>query len=120
MLVIVIENAPPRLRGFLSRLLLEVRAGVFLGDYSARVRERLWESICQEIEAGNAVLAWNAPTEAGFDFMTCGSNRRIPVELDGLKLCSFLPLQDQHLGGEQGPPGGTGLVGSLTTLESQE
>ena len=45
MLVIVLENAPPRLKGYLSRLLLELRAGVFIGTYSTRVRERLWETI---------------------------------------------------------------------------
>jgi len=42
MLVIVLENAPPRLRGYLTRLFLEVRAGVYVGDYSQRVRERTW------------------------------------------------------------------------------
>ncbi len=91
MLVIVLENAPPRLHGYLSRLLLELRAGVYVGNYSARVRERLWETIQREIKPGNAVLAWAAPNDAGFDFETCGENRRVPVELDGLKLCSFLP-----------------------------
>lgn len=91
MLVIVLENAPPRLKGYLSRLLLEVRAGVFVGDYSTRVRERLWETIQKEVTPGNAVIAWNAPNDAGFDFDTCGENRRVPVVLDGLKLCAFLP-----------------------------
>jgi CRISPR-associated protein Cas2 len=90
MLVIVLENAPLRLHGYLSRLLLELRAGVYVGNYSARVRERLWETIQREIGPGNAVLAWAAPNDAGFDFETCGVNRRVPVELDGLKLCSFL------------------------------
>jgi len=36
-------------------------------------------------------LAWTAPTEAGFDLVTCGTNRRVPVQLDGVKLVSFLP-----------------------------
>ena len=89
MLVIVTENVPPRLRGYLSRLLLELRAGVYIGDYSARVRERLWRVVQKEIGEGNAVLAWAAPNDAGFDFETCGANRRIPTLLDGLKLCSF-------------------------------
>jgi CRISPR-associated protein Cas2 len=96
MLVIVLENAPPRLKGYLSRLLLELRAGVFVGTYSARVRERLWETIQQEIGPGNAVLAWAVPNDAGFDFDTCGENRRIPVILDGLKLCAFRPEEDSN------------------------
>ncbi len=94
MLVIVLENAPPRLRGYLSRLLLELRAGVFVGTYSIRVRERLWETIQKEIGPGNAVLAWAASNDAGFDFNTCGENRRIPVIIDGLKLCAFRPEDD--------------------------
>lgn len=94
MLVIVLENAPPRLRGYLSRLLLEVRAGVFVGNYSSRVRERLWETVQREVSPGNAVMAWAAPNDAGFDFDTCGQNRRTPVILDGLKLCAFRPPQE--------------------------
>lgn len=91
MLVIVVENAPPRLRGRLAVWLLEIRAGVYVGDYSRRVRENIWSQVEQGIGDGNAVMAWRAATEAGFDFVTCGLNRRIPVELDGAKLVSFLP-----------------------------
>ena len=42
MLVIVVENVPPRLRGRLALWLLEVRAGVYVGDLSKRVREMIW------------------------------------------------------------------------------
>jgi CRISPR-associated protein Cas2 len=93
MLVIVLENAPPRLRGRLAVWLLEVRAGVYLGDYSTKVREYIWSQVEDGIEDGNAVMAWKANNEAGFDFVTLGLNRRIPVELDGAKLVSFLPEQ---------------------------
>ena len=91
MLVIVLENAPPRLRGRLAIWLLEIRAGVYVGSYSARVRNYIWSQVEQGIEDGNAVMAWRSSNEAGFDFMTLGQNRRIPVELDGAKLVSFLP-----------------------------
>jgi CRISPR-associated protein Cas2 len=94
MLVIVIENAPLRLHGYLSRLFLEVRAGVFVGNYSARVRERTWVVVEKGIEEGNGVMAWTAPNDAGFDFVTCGPSRRVPVVLDGLKLCSFRPMAE--------------------------
>ena len=91
MLVIVLENAPPRLRGRVAIWLLEIRAGVYVGNYSARVRESIWEQVEAGIEDGNAVMAWRTNNEAGFDFVTLGSNRRIPIELDGAKLISFLP-----------------------------
>jgi len=98
MLVTVVENAPPRLRGRLAIWLLEVRAGVYVGKVSRRVREMIWEQIGEGIEDGNAVMAWSTNTESGFDFMTLGANRRIPVEMDGLKLVSFLPENDKQDG----------------------
>ena len=95
MLVIVVENAPPRLRGRLAIWLLEVRAGVYVGSVSRRVREMMWETVIKGIEDGNAVMAWSTYTESGFDFLTWGANRREPVEIDGLKLVSFLPETDE-------------------------
>jgi CRISPR-associated protein Cas2 len=91
MLVIVVENVPPRLRGRLAIWLLEVRAGVYVGKVSRRVREMIWNTVIKGAEDGNAVMAWATNTESGFDFLTWGSNRREPVEIDGLKLVSFLP-----------------------------
>ena len=91
MLVIVLENAPPRLRGRLAVWLLEVRAGVYVGNYSRRVREPIWQHVEEGLEDGNAVLVWRSTAEAGFEFKTLGTNRRIPVDFDGVQLVSFLP-----------------------------
>ena len=93
MMVVVVSNAPPRLRGRLAAWLLEVRAGVFVGDYSARTRARIWEQVEAYIEQGDAVMIWKAPTDQGFDFLTVGRNRRMPVDFDGLKLVSFYPRE---------------------------
>lgn len=91
MMVVVITNAPPRLRGRLAAWLLEVRAGVYVGDYAARTREIIWDQVQAGLEDGDAVMIWKAPTDQGYDFATHGSNRRMPVDFDGLKLVSFLP-----------------------------
>lgn len=91
MLVIVVENAPPRLRGRLAAWLLEVRAGVFVGDYTARTREMIWDQVVAYIDEGDAVMVWKAATDQRFDFLTTGRNRRMPVDFDGLKLVAFLP-----------------------------
>lgn len=91
MLVIVLENAPPRLRGRLAIWLLEVRAGVYVGEYSSKIRDVIWEQVTQGIEDGNAVAVWTSSNEAGFDFKTTGKNRRIPVDFDGVQLVSFTP-----------------------------
>ena len=95
MLVIVTENVPPRLRGRLAIWLLEIRAGVYIGDPSKRVREFIWSQVLEGVEDGNAVIAWSTNTESGYDFQTVGANRRIPVDFDGLRLVSFLPPDDE-------------------------
>jgi CRISPR-associated protein Cas2 len=91
MLVIVVENAPARLRGRLAVWLLEVRAGVYVGRYSIKVREMIWRQVESGLADGNAVMAWSTQDESGFDFRTLGTNRRMPIELDGVRLVSFLP-----------------------------
>jgi len=96
MLVIVVENVPPRLRGRLAVWLVEVRAGVYVGQFSRRVREMIWSQVETGIEVGNAVMVWTTNTESGYDFLTCGKNRRMPVDFDGLKLVAFTPEVGQQ------------------------
>lgn len=95
MLMVVTENVPPRLRGRLAIWLLEVRSGVYVGDTTRRVREMIWQQVTDLAEQGNAVMTWATNTESGFDFQTHGENRRIPVEYDGLRLVSFLPVEEK-------------------------
>lgn len=95
MLVVVTENVPPRLRGRLAIWLLEVRAGVYVGDVSRRIREMIWLQVSKQAEQGNVVMAWAINTESGFEFQTYGENRRMPVDLDGLRLVSFYPVENQ-------------------------
>lgn len=97
MMVIVTENAPPRLRGRLSLWLREVRAGTYVGSYGRRIRERIWNETLSILSDGgpaaSAVLIWSAPTESGFAFEAAGANRRRTVEFDGLPLVAFDPPQ---------------------------
>lgn len=91
MMTVVVENAPPRLRGRLAVWLLEIRAGVYVGNYGRRTREMIWDQVKGAIEDGNAVLIWANPNDAGFAFETCGANRREPVDFDGFALVAFRP-----------------------------
>ena len=91
MVVIVTEGVPARLRGRLGVWLLEVRAGVYIGDISRRLREVIWLQLELGYGDGNVVMAWKTNTESGFDFQTLGENRRRPVEFDGLRLVAFDP-----------------------------
>jgi CRISPR-associated protein Cas2 len=88
-MVIVVENAPPRLRGRLSLWLAEIRAGVYVGVYSARVRERIWGEVVQMLGEGSAAIAWSAATDSGFAFDSAGVNRRVPADFDGLTMVQF-------------------------------
>lgn len=91
--VVVTENVPPRLRGRLAIWLLEVRAGVYIGDVSRRTREMIWEQLEAGYEQGSVVAAWASKAESGYDFQTLGENRREPVDYDGLRLVAFHPTQ---------------------------
>lgn len=95
MLVVVTEAVPPRLRGRLAVWLLEIRAGVYVGDVSRRVREMIWEQVNGLAEDGNVVMAWASRHESGFEFQTYGENRRMPMDYDGLRLVRFMPPKDK-------------------------
>lgn len=94
--VVVTENVPPRLRGRMAIWLLEVRAGVYVGDVSARTREVIWEQLNDGHEDGNVVMAWASSNESGYEFQTLGENRRMPVEFDGLRLVAFRPVEAEE------------------------
>jgi CRISPR-associated protein Cas2 len=104
MLVIVTNNVPPRLRGRLAAWLVEVRAGVYIGDYGKRVREMIWQQLEALIGDGDAVIAWSTNTESGFEFQTLGENRRVPIDYDGLRLVQFLPPDAQSEEDDLFPP----------------
>lgn len=101
-LAVVTEGVPPRLRGRLAIWLLEVRAGVYIGDVSRRTREMIWEQVLRGYEPGNVVIAWASPNESGYEFQTCGANRRLPVDFDGLRLVAFHGDEDLSGGDDTG------------------
>lgn len=89
MTVLLLERVSPSLRGELTRWLLEVRTGVFVGTVSAAVRQRLWERARDGLKEGHAVLIYAAPTEQGFRLETAGTGRHTVVDFDGLQLIRF-------------------------------
>ncbi|WP_432742944.1 type I-E CRISPR-associated endoribonuclease Cas2e [Streptomyces sp. JH002] len=86
MTVIVLIAAPEGLRGHLTRWMVEVDAGVFVGNPSSRVRDRLWELLATRIGDGQAVLVERANNEQGWAVRTAGRDRWRPVDYDGLIL----------------------------------
>jgi CRISPR-associated protein Cas2 len=86
MVVLIVEDAKPALRGLLSRWLIEPRAGVFVGRLSARVRDRLWERVANSGKVQGALLIHGAQNEQGFAVRSCGDTSREPVDFEGLTL----------------------------------
>ena len=56
MVVMLLEKVPTSVRGELTRWLLELRPGVFVGNISALVRDKLWDMLCKKLREGNALL----------------------------------------------------------------
>ncbi|MFG2856673.1 type I-E CRISPR-associated endoribonuclease Cas2e [Streptomyces mirabilis] len=85
MTVIVLTNCPAGLRGFLTRWLLEISAGVFIGNPSARVRDLLWEEVRQYAGQGRALLAHTTNNEQGYTFRT-HDHAWHPIDHEGVTL----------------------------------
>ncbi len=86
MVVLIVERVAPSVRGDLTRWLIQVKAGVFVGQVSARVRDLLWERVCRGVRDGAAILIHNAETEQGFTIRTVGDTDRAIEDFEGLWL----------------------------------
>lgn len=86
MTVIVVERARIGLRGQLTRWMLEVRAGVFVGTLSERVRAKLWALVCARNPKGGSLLVYRARNEQGFMVESHGDTSRTIFDIDGLML----------------------------------
>ena len=85
--VIIVQRATPGLRGRLTRWMVEVQAGVFIGKLSARVRGAVWDEVRKKLgSVGASLLIYSAPTEQGFVLETIGDPSRECVDFDGLTL----------------------------------
>lgn len=85
MIVITMTDCPIGLRGDLTKWLLEVSAGVFVGQVSARVRDQLWERIKETTKEGRVTMVFNTKNEQHLDFRVHNSTWE-PIDFDGIKL----------------------------------
>lgn len=88
MVVMVMDNASEKLRGTLTRWLLEVKPGVFVGTVNALVREKLWEKVKNDSGHAGAVLIFSSDSEQGFSMDLIGSPKRKVVDVEGIQLIS--------------------------------
>jgi CRISPR-associated protein Cas2 len=84
--LVILERVPSALRGVLTRWLLEVHPGVFVGTISARVRAGLWRRILGSRRVGACTMIARASNEQGFTIETVGAGSRAVVDYDGLAL----------------------------------
>ncbi len=85
MIVVSMTKCPPKLRGDLSKWLLEINTGVYVGQVSARVRDALWKRICDNIGDGQATMVFSTNNEQHMDFYIHNTTWK-PIDLDGIKL----------------------------------
>lgn len=95
MVVLCVMNCPPRLRGDLSKWMSEVNTGVYVGKLSARVREELWDRVCNNIKSGQATMVYSSNNEQGFTF--CAHNTTwTPVDYEGIVLMQKPLMQNTN------------------------
>ena len=86
MVVMILEKVPARLRGDLSRWMIEPKAGIFLGRMTARIRDELWQKVVKGSKEGACLQMWKSPGEQGFQFRSHGEASRELVDFEGLHL----------------------------------
>lgn len=85
MLIVVLTDCPPKLRGDLSKWLFEINTGVYVGRVSARVREELWKRICDNLHHGQATMVYPATGEQRMEFRVHNTTWEV-IDYDGIKL----------------------------------
>lgn len=85
MVVLVLTACPSGLRGHLTRWLLEISAGVYVGKVSARVRDEMWLRVLDLAKDGRALLIYEDDSEQGLSFRV-HRHHWTPIDLDGLQL----------------------------------
>lgn len=86
MVVIILEKVTASVRGELTRWLLELKTGVFVGNVSGAVREALWLQVCSKLKNGAGMLLHNAANEQGYALRLHGKTSRQLEDLDGMLL----------------------------------
>lgn len=89
LVILFVKRTTPSLRGELTRWMIEPQAGVFVGNVSSLVRDKLWEYVCKEAPEAAAMMIHGAQTEQGFVVRCSGDDTRRPRDFDGLTLVEY-------------------------------
>ena len=93
MTVIVLTSVPPGLRGHLTRWLLEISPGVYIGHVTSRVRKFMWARVLEFVENGRALMVYSMRNEQRLAFEVHGHDWT-PVDFEGITLMRRREVND--------------------------
>lgn len=102
MTVVILTAVPPGLRGHLTRWLLEISPGVFVGHVAARVRDLIWDRVVEFMDEGRALMAYTARGEQRLAFRVHGHDW-VPTDYDGVTLMRRQTVPDYVPAGRRAP-----------------
>lgn len=85
MIVVTLSKCPNKLRGDLTKWLIEIDTGVYVGNLNSKVRDALWERITDNIKNGRATMVYSTNGEQKLDFRIHNSDWE-PIDYDGITL----------------------------------
>lgn len=85
MVVLVLTAVPAGLRGHLTRWLLEVAPGVYVGHLTRRVRDELWDRVVALCKDGRAIMIESARGEQRLYFRV-HRHDWVPEDFEGVEL----------------------------------
>lgn len=83
--VITLKNSPPSLRGDLTKWMQEISTGVYVGNFSTRIREELWKRVVDSVGTGEATMSYAYRNEIGYRFATHNATK-ISIDYEGIPL----------------------------------
>lgn len=86
MITVILSSPPAKLSGHLTRWLMEVSPGVYVGKPNARIRDELWELITGTLTTGRAIMTYpTRSNEQGYEVRVHRS-QWTPIDFEGLTL----------------------------------
>jgi CRISPR-associated protein Cas2 len=74
----------------MSRLTIEPKANVFVGNINARVRDKLWAKVCDSWDVP-ALMIYSTNVEQGYNIRIHGDPSRSVFESEGISLVYLKP-----------------------------
>lgn len=91
--VIIAESVPSACHGVVSRYLMRVGTGIYVGTLTPRVRDALWIQAQEFRGRGEMTMIYPSATPQGFTVLGAGKLPKWLVDFDGL---TFLKQRLSH------------------------